>query len=652
MSSPNIKLLSLLVIAVAFAVLMAHWPALSAKALSFDDNQYLMDNMLVQNPSWTSARLFLTEILKPSTVEGYYQPLAMISLMLDYALGGRENNLLPFHITSLALHIANTALIIILLYLLFGQIWVAAAVGLLFGVHPMTVETIPWVGERKTLLAAFFSLWSLILYVYPRVTGHKSRVTGFYIGSLITYLLALMSKPTSTPLPVVMLLLDYWPLKRLSWKAILEKMPFFAFGGISAIITVISQTRTCGTVMPSRFNPGHIPLVLCHNIIFYLHKIIWPVNLSSHYAFPEPMSLSHPMVLAGVIGTFVLLALLVFSLRWTRAALTGWLIFFVAIFPTMGAIGFTNVIASDKFAYLPSLGLLMVLASFLGACRGNCKAVIKFAAVLAVIASAAAETVATQRYLMYWRDSVTLYERMLTLTPNSAEVYNGLGYTFYLKGKVDDEVKYFRKALELRPDYPPSYCNLGNALVRQGRLDEAISCYRQALQMKPNYTKVYHNLGQTLELQGKFDEAAENFIYTLRLKPDSAETHFNLARCLSTTGNFEDALLHYRRSLELKPDYVPAINGLAWILAVHPDPNMCDANEAVVLAERAAELTNYGDAGILSTLSAAYAAKGRFSEAITMAQKALDIAVAGQDNRSADLVRRQLEMYKQGKSLE
>jgi tetratricopeptide (TPR) repeat protein len=153
-------------------------------------------------------------------------------------------------------------------------------------------------------------------------------------------------------------------------------------------------------------------------------------------------------------------------------------------------------------------------------------------------------------------------------------------------------------------------------------------------------------------LQGKFDEAAENFIYVLRLKPDFAEAHYNLAKCLSMAGNFEDALIHYRRSLKLKPDYIPAMNGLAWILAVHPDPNICDANEAVVLAERAAKLTNYGDAGIFSTLSAAYAAKGRFSEAIATAQKAMDIAVAGQNNLSADLIRRQLEMYKQGKSSE
>jgi len=279
----------LIVIGAVCAIVAAvHWPALGSKALSFDDQQYLIDNSLVQNPSLASAKRFFIEILEPSTVHGYYQPLAMISLMLDYAAGGRDNNLRPFHITSLAFHTANTALVIVLLYMLFGNIWAAAAVGLLFGVHPMTVEAIPWVGERKTLLAAFFALWSLILYVrYSRGGVWKA-----YAGCFAMYLLALMSKPTSVPLPAVMLLMDYWPLKRLSVKSIWEKLPLFALAGAFAVITYISQNRTASTASPTTYGPWHIPLVLCHNIIFYLYKMILPVNLSSHYAFPKPFDLS------------------------------------------------------------------------------------------------------------------------------------------------------------------------------------------------------------------------------------------------------------------------------------------------------------------------------------------------------------------------
>ncbi len=179
---------AIIIAAVCGIVVIAHWPALSAKALSFDDQQYLSKNILVQNPSIKSAARFLTEVLEPSTVAGYYQPLAMISLTLDYAAGGSDENLRPFHITSLALHAANTSLVIILLYMLFGNIWAAAAAGLLFGVHPMTVEPIPWVAERKTLLAAFFSFWSLILYVrYSRSGGWKA-----YAGCFLMFLLPII----------------------------------------------------------------------------------------------------------------------------------------------------------------------------------------------------------------------------------------------------------------------------------------------------------------------------------------------------------------------------------------------------------------------------------------------------------------------------
>ena len=216
------EFLASLVIVTCVAVFVVHWPALSAKALSFDDGQYLTENVLVQNPGWRSVQRFLTEVLKPSTVGGYYQPLSMISLMTDYALGGRPDNLRPFHSTSLALHVANTALIIVLLYLLFGRPWIAAAVGLLFGVHPMTVESIPWVGERKTLLAAFFALWCLILYV--RYT--RRNTWQLYVSCFVMYVLALLSKPTSLPVPVLMLLMDYWPLNRWRPKVIIGKMAF------------------------------------------------------------------------------------------------------------------------------------------------------------------------------------------------------------------------------------------------------------------------------------------------------------------------------------------------------------------------------------------------------------------------------------------
>ena len=755
-SIPKIEPLAVLIAAVCMAIFAVHWPALSAQAISFDDSQYLINNELVQSPGWTSAWRFVTEILEPSTVRGYYQPLAMISLMLDYALGGRENNLMPFHRTSLILHVANSALIIVLLYLLFGQIWIAAGVGLLFGVHPMTVEPIPWVGERKTLLAAFFSLWSLILYVYPRVTSPNRQVTKFYIGSFVMYLLALMSKPTSTPLPAVMLLMDYWPLHRLNWRAVLEKVPFFVLGGISAFITYISQSRTASTILPSRFGPTRIPLILCHNIFFYLYKMIRPVNLSSHYPFPNPLNLSQPMVLAGVIGTFLLILLLLLSLRWTRAALTGWLIFFVAILPTMQIIGFTNVIASDKFAYLPSIGLLMILTAFLswlsGAFGVHKAAVRKITAIIIVLMLAGAESVATRCYLVHWSNSVNLYEYMLKLTPNSAPLHNGLGGIFQLKGDLDEAINHyhqalriepayndarynlatalklkgdineaigqFRQVLQLRPNHVEAHTNLAEALLEQGKLNEAVRHYRQAIQLKPHnsvfqynlaaalasagvpneainfynralqlnpnnvkahnnlgtvlksqgkleqavshyrqavrlkpdYVEAYNNLGNALRLQGKLDEAVDYLRRALALNPNIADIHYNLGLALQSLNEPEEAMTRFRQAIRIKPDWPSPLDSLASLLATTSDPRLRDPNEAIVLAQRAVELSQRRNASILDTLASAYAAAGRFNDAITTAQTALDLAAANHNEQLAAQIGENLQLYKQQKS--
>ena len=580
MSSKTV-LLAVLITCVCAAVIAVHWPALSAQALSFDDNEYLTDNALVKNPSWFSAWKFLSQVLKPSTVNGYYQPLTMISLMLDYSLGGRVENLLPFHRTSIALHAANTALIIVLLYLLFGDVWIAAAVGLLFGLHPMTVETIPWVGERKTLLAAFFALWALIFYLRythartliaarnvtsakagARIQSSVNRSTwGFYIACLAFYLLALMSKPTSTPLPVLMLLLDYWPLKKLKWQSFFEKIPFFILGGIFAIITYISQTRTAGSTLPTETGIWRIPLILCHNIIFYLYKIIWPVNLSSHYPFPDPLNLSQAMVLAGVIGTCILIPLLFIFLRWTRAALIGWLFFFIAILPTMGIIGFTNVIASDKFAYLPSFGLLMVLASFL--CNLRLKSSVisgskSVVIILFVLILASAESLVTRSYLTHWRNSVGLFKYMLSKAPNVPSLHYNLGVAYGELGRWQDAIEPSKQAIKIKPDYAEAYINLGVAYYKLGRYQDAIEAYKQIIKIKPDYAEAHYNLGISYEELGRYQDVIEAYKQAIRIKPDYADAYINLGAAYYKLGRYQDAVESYKQVIKIKPDFAVA----------------------------------------------------------------------------------------------
>jgi tetratricopeptide (TPR) repeat protein len=639
--------LGVLIVVVGITVLVAHWPALSAEALSFDDTQYLTENPLVQNPGWASVGRFFGEVLEPSTVRGYYQPLSMISLMLDHAMGGRADNLRPFHRTSLGLHIANTALVIVLLYLLFRRVWVAAVVGLLFGLHPMTVEPIPWVGERKTLLAAFFALWSLVAYV-----GYARRgVRTWYRACLASFVLALMSKPTTTPLPLLLLLLDYWPLRRLNWGAVVQKIPFLLIAGISAVITVVSQGRTSSATMPGEYPLLHVPLILCHNIIFYLYKMVWPTNLCSHYPFPDPLALSDPMVLAGVVGTCMLIPALLLSWRRTRAPLVGWLFFFVAILPTMGVIGFTNVIASDKFAYLPSVGLMLPFAWCLGHIWSRTAGTPypkawRAMMVLAVALVVSAEGRATRRYLVYWRDTETLDRYMLGLAPSSPKLHVKLGNTLLSQGRPGAAVRYYRSALALRPDMFDGHHNLALALQRQGKIEEAIQhcraamrsqpdqrlthlvhislggCllelgrtdkavrhFRAALRLKPDDVNAHVGLGLALLRSQNLEEAGRQFVAALTLRPDNAGAHYNLGKVLSAQGQLDEAVDQYRRALPLAPDAPELHNNLALILV-----RLGKIDEAIAQYREVLRIEP-GDSATRHALATLLARRGRYAEA-------------------------------------
>ena len=548
-----------IIVAVCVIVLVVHWPALSAKAVSFDDDTYVTNNLLVQNPGWASANRFLTEVFSPSTVGGYYQPLAMISLMFDDAVGGRTDNLMPFHRTSIALHVANTVLIIVLLYLLFGNIWLAAAAGLLFGVHPMTVESIAWVTERKTLLAAFFSFWSLLFYILFTRTAAKK----YYAVCLLAYLMALMSKPTSMFLPFVMILMDYWPLNRFSRNSLSEKSPFYILLVVFAVITFISQSATLGCLLPgqgghSLLNP---PLIICHNIIFYPCKMLWPVDLTSFYAYPKPFMILNPRILGDVIATLFLIVLLVVSLRWTRAALTGWLIFFVAILPTMQILKFSFVIASDKFAYLPSFGLLMMLTSFLLWFCSN-KPRRAMIVLIVVLSLTVTEGIATRKYLACWKDTFGLYNHMLALAPDSVPVYCQFAIAYGQIGQNEKAMELLEKAVTIDPSENQAWFNLGVAYFQLGRYQEAIDAFRKTIDLVPDSINAYIALGSIYDGMGRFTEGLELYKQAEKFAPQNPQVLYGLGRFYLKTGDPNAALRQYEILKQLDAAQADALRSL------------------------------------------------------------------------------------------
>jgi len=672
------------VIVVCVVVAVAHWPVLSAKALLFDDDLFVNeDSPLVQNPGWALAGRALAEVFNPSVMVGYYQPLPVISIMADCAMGGSSSNLSPFRRTSLTIHIFNTALVIVLFYFLFGQPIPAALAGLIFGVHPLTVEPVAWISDRKTLLAMFFVLWCLIFYVrFAQKGGRKSC-----FACMLMYLFALMSKPTSLPVPVLMLVLDYWPLRRFNRRAVIEKIPFFALGIVFAVVTAVSNTRSLGIPLSSRLEgPAQLLrtfLTVCYLTIFYLRKIFWPTGLSSVYMLPEPMLLSNWIISASVFGTIILIAGLLFSLRKTRAFLAGLLFFFLAILPVLGIVPFSNwVVASDKYVYMPIIGLLAVLAWAITSLWKRI-AVPRTALIILLLFLSSVQIYCLRRYLSHWQDTVSLFEHMLTLTPNAAQVHNdlgielrslgrseeaishyqralklkrdypeahnNLGLVFYSLRRMNEAINEYREAVRIKPDYGQAYNNLGAALKSQGRLDEAVEYFSRAVKVRPDYAEAYANLGITLVDKGRSDEAIKNFRKALQLKPNLAEAHCGLAGVLSEQGKSDEAVNHYRLALRAKPDWPAVLNNLAWILATSPIQNKYDRNEAITLAEKAVKLTKYQDAAMLDTLAVAYAAAGQSEKAVATGEKALQIASADPNKQLADQIRKRLELYKQVK---
>jgi len=584
-TGPRPTVMIALTAGVALCVLITHWPALSARALAFDDDKHIFNSPLVQNPGLTSAGRIVGEVLQPS-VGGYYKPLSMLSLMLDRAIAGTPDNLRPFRRTSLTLHLVGTILVVILLYQLFGQRWVAALAGLLYGLHPCTVEAIPWTAERKALLSAFFSLLCLVLYVRYA----KRRGWGFYAAALIAYLCALLSKPTATPVVALLLLLDYWPIRRLTWRAVFEKVPFFIVGAVSAVITVISQHRTLGVASPGEESPLRAPLVLTHNIIFYLRKVVWPGAMTPHYPYPHPFDFSNALLIACLIGSVVLIAALLISWRWTRPPLVGWLFWFVAIFPAIGVVGFMKAIAADRFQYVPAVGFLLILTWALcrlwtrstdGARTANPLAR-RVAIVTVVVILAVAEARATRNYLTYWQDTERLARRMVELAPDVSVVRGHLAYALGAAGEIEPAIAEYNEAIRLSPTNTQARYNLAVLLERQGRGDEAAAQYAEAIRFNPADDKSLTNLGNTLLHEGKVDQAILHYRAALKANPDLIEARNNLAAVLAGRGQLAEAAENYNALLRLQPSNVRAITALGKVLA-----EQGDVDGAVDLFDRA-----------------------------------------------------------------
>ena len=633
------------IVIVCILVFFAHFPSLRARAGFQDDSMYIHRNVLVQNPGWESTKRFFLEIFKPSTVSGYYQPLTMTSLMCDVGFAGRADSFRIFHQTSLALHIANTALIAVLLYMLFGRSSIAAGVALLFGLHPLSIESVCWLSERKTVLATFFALLSLVSYVGYSRKGSKIQ----YSVCLLTYVMALLSKPTAISLPFAMMLLDYWPLKRLNRRTLLDKVPLCGIACVFGVLTFFSQAHAGGVQLPDRRGMLEIPALLCHNIIFYLRKIFWPIDMSPHYEFT-----SRPMILSGVIGAIVLLALVFLSLqrRRTKAFATSFLIFFVMMLPAMGIIRVTPVLAANRYAYLPLIGLLLFVACVLASLHNKLirrSYILGYSIVVAIlIPVVVVETIAMRRYQDSWQDTETLYRHMLSICPRSAILHSDLGVWFAQHNRHGEAMKHYRQAIQISPDFHLAHNNIAIAYSQMGDTEAAERHYRKAVELRPSYSQAWNSLGFIQQSRGQLKKAIYCFQRSVEANPRNVPAQHNLGKAWAEAGQMSKAFQQFEEVLRLNKAHIAARREVAWLRATHPDPNIRDGDEALRYAETASELARHRNAQVHDALGAAYAARGQFYFAIASLKKALTCVGDKEDDLRKEIMHR-IELYRDEK---
>jgi tetratricopeptide (TPR) repeat protein len=637
-------LMAVLLVLVALAL---YWRATGYDFVNYDDDAYVTSNVHVQSGlTWERIKW---ACLNP--VAANWHPLTVWSHMLVCQVFGL--NPWGHHLTNVLLHALNAGLVFALLQVMTGARWRSLLVAALFAVHPLRVESVAWVAERKDVLSGFFGLLALIAYARyakgrmqnaecrkqnaesetakPEAGGQWSVVGGqwslWYLLSLFLFALGLLSKPMLVTWPFVMLLLDYWPLRRLQLKTqdsrlktslplLVEKIPFFVLAVAASVVTLVVQKRggslAVGEGLPLGVRVGNTLVSYCR----HLGKLFWPTELAVFYPHPGHWPLGKVLLAGGLIlGISVLL---VVQRRRTPFLLMGWLWFVGMLVPVIGLVQTGGQAMADRHTYLPSLGVLIL------AIWGVCELTRNWRYQVLALSAAGGTAIIlclalTQEQIGYWKDSESLFRHALEVTENNYLAHNNLGAALLGKGQLDEAIRQCQEAIRLKPDCTDAHNNLGTAFVMKGQMDAAIRQYQEALRLKPDYADACYNLANALLMKGHTDEAIRQLQEALRLKPDYAQAHNNLGVALDRKGQSDEAIRHYQEALRLKPDYAEACYNLgnALLMKGQMDAAISQYQEAIRLKPDYAEAHN--------NLGNAFGRKGQTDAAISQFQEAVHL---------------------------
>lgn len=654
----------------ASIVLAVYWPVRHYDFLCYDDQLFITQNPVVLSGLNGQS---LSYAASASVAENWH-PMTILSHIIDCEIFGPDPGYM--HLVNVAFHIANTLLLFWVLRRMTGATWRSAVVAGLFALHPLRIESVAWIAERKDVLSGFFfllTLWAYVRYVEEtKAGGHRSELPAgqrhahapsrYYALTLLFFVLGLMSKPMLVTLPFILLLLDLWPLNRFKMAALRaveseadlarfrgsgqesppgisdypvptlrqlawEKWPFFVFSALFCWITLRVQRAGISDMgLGDRISNAVVSYVQ------YVGKTFWPTNLAVLYPHPGkhyPLSDQWPGWQVGA-AALLLLAVSVLCVRQfrNRPFLTvGWFWYLGTLVPVIGVVQVGQQAMADRYTYIPLIGFTISLVWLLAGCRapGTLRKILLAALTLTVLGACLATT---HHQLQYWRNSITLFEHAVAVTA----------------------------------DNPIAQRNLGGALEVQGNPSVAAVRYRVSIAIEPCDPDAHYNLGRILKDQGRWPQAAEEFLAMARLKPDFYLPHLVLVELLSRSGRPQEAVGQMEEALRLLPGLatgsldksvlqptVGMLNNLAWILATDSHPENQDADHAVQFAERASELAQHQNGAIMRTLAASYAAAGRFKEAVSTAEKACVLATETGNNSLLQQSQELLELFRTGR---
>jgi len=625
-------------------IVAAYWEIRTFEFTNFDDPDYVAQNDMVQ-------RGLTVEGLKWAFTTGFmgnWHPVTWMSHMLDCEVFGVNPG--AHHVVSVGFHCLNAVLLFWVLFRYTGASGRSALVAGLFALHPLHVESVAWISERKDVLSGLF--WLLTMWAYLRYVERRSLWR--YLAMVLCFALGLMSKPMLVTLPFVLLLLDYWPLQRartrMEWREVLlEKAPLFVLTIVSCVITfaVQKQGGAVGSMekfsLATRIGTGLVAYLA------YVGKTVLPENLAVFYAHPREWPLWHvggAALLLGMLSTFALVLA-----RRAPYLVVGWLWFIGTLVPVIGLVQVGEQAYADRYTYIPLIGVFVAIVWGIGEVsqRFRWPKIVTRAAGVGGILICAAITYAQVRH---WRNSETLFRHALAVTEANYLAHYNLAQSLSVAGRIEEAIQHYNAALQLRPDHEGAHNNLGLTHALHGRWSAATNHYAQALRANPQNVNARFNFGVAELNLGNATNAVEHLRQVLAGSPAHASAHHQIARALAKLEKSHEAITHYREAIRLKPDDPEPYRELAELLAMHSDPTVRNGPEALKLARRACELAGSPRPNFIATLAAAHAGVGDYEKAVQLAREAEMLAKNLGDRAAGESYAARAALYKSQAAVE